>query len=106
MKTTSGKYDCKAPNRILVIQDSTDRQDAKVFPAHAAPQGVCDNFTTVGDVEKSMESRKVEKPKFMTDFPQAEADELTLRAEEEGMLRTILTPRMWEREDGGATGRG
>ena len=24
------------------MQDSTDRRDAKVFRAHAAPQGVCD----------------------------------------------------------------
>ena len=34
----------KAPNRVLVIQDSTDRREAKVFRAHAAPNGVCDNL--------------------------------------------------------------
>ena len=33
-----------APNRVLVTQDSTDRREAKVFRAHAAPQGVCDNL--------------------------------------------------------------
>ena len=32
----------KAPNRVLVIQDITDWREAKVFRAHAAPQGVCD----------------------------------------------------------------
>ena len=31
-------------NRVLVIQDSTDRREAKVFRTHVAPQGVCDNL--------------------------------------------------------------
>ena len=44
----------------------------------------------VGDSEKNMESRKVMKPKFTTDFPEEGADELTLRCEEEGMLRTFI----------------
>ena len=39
----------------------------------------------VGEIEKNMESRKVVKPKFTTDFPEAVvregADELTLRAQ-------------------------
>ena len=35
----------KVPHRILVKkQDSTDRREAKVFRAHAARQGVCDNL--------------------------------------------------------------
>ena len=33
-----GQYDLKAPNRVLVIEDSTDCREAKVFLAHAAPQ--------------------------------------------------------------------
>ena len=32
------------PNKILVTQDSTNRREAKVFRAHAAPHGVCDNL--------------------------------------------------------------
>ena len=48
----------------------------------------------VGDLGKDMESRPVAKPKFTTDFPEAVvregADELTLRPEEEGMLRTFI----------------
>ena len=44
----------------------------------------------VGDLEKNMKSRTVVKPKFTTDFPEAVvregADELILRAEQEGML--------------------
>ena len=52
----------------------------------------------VGDLEKTMQSRPVVKPKFTTDFPEAVVlegtDELTLRAEE-GMWRTVIsTPRM------------
>ena len=39
-----GKYDWRALNRVLVIQDSTDPREAKVFGAHAAPQGMCDNL--------------------------------------------------------------
>ena len=34
----------EAPNRVLVVQDSTDHRNAKVFRAHAAPQGMCDNL--------------------------------------------------------------
>ena len=34
----------KAPTRILVIQDNMIRRDAKVFSAHATPQGVGDNL--------------------------------------------------------------
>ena len=37
--TEGGQLDWKATNRILVIQDSTDRRDANV-----SPQGVCDNL--------------------------------------------------------------
>ena len=39
-----GQYDWRAPNRILVIQVSVDPREAKVFRAHAAPQGLCDNL--------------------------------------------------------------
>ena len=35
-----GQYNWKAPNRVLVTQDSTDRRGAKVF------EGVCDNLIT------------------------------------------------------------
>ena len=40
----SCQYDWWNPNRILVMQDSTDRREAKAFRAHAAPHGVCDNL--------------------------------------------------------------
>ena len=59
----------------------------------------------VGELDKNMESMKVVKPNFTTDFSEAViregADELTLRAEEEGVLHTLLTPRMWETADRG-----
>ena len=48
----------------------------------------------VDDLEKNMESRPVEKPKFTIDFPEAVVwggvDELTLRADEAGALRTFV----------------
>ena len=48
----------------------------------------------IGDLEKNLESLSVVKPKFTTDFREAVvregADELTLRKEEEGMLRTFI----------------
>ena len=47
-----------------------------------------------GDLEKTQESLPVVKPQFTADFPEAVvregADELTLRAEEQGMLRTFI----------------
>ena len=39
-----GQYDLRAPNRVLVIQDSTDSREANVFRAHAAPQGMPENL--------------------------------------------------------------
>ena len=38
------QFDWKAPNRVSVVQDSVDPGEAKVFRAHAAPPGVCDNW--------------------------------------------------------------
>ena len=47
----------------------------------------------IGDWEKETRSKKVVKPTFTTDFPEAVArekvDELTVRAED-GMLRTFI----------------
>ena len=39
-----GKYEWRAPNRILVVQLGTNANEAKVFRAHAAPQGLCENL--------------------------------------------------------------
>ena len=48
----------------------------------------------IGELEKNMESNKVVKPKFTTDFPEAVAregaDEPTLREHEEGALRSFI----------------
>ena len=38
------KYDWKQPNRLLVVQTSESVNQAKVFRAHAVPQGLCGNF--------------------------------------------------------------
>ena len=37
----------RAPNRVLVIQDSVDPREAKVFRSHAAPQGLCANLVNL-----------------------------------------------------------
>ena len=39
-----GKYEWRAPNRILVEQFGTKDNEAKVFEAHAAPLRLCDNL--------------------------------------------------------------
>ena len=39
-----GQFDWRAPNRILVIQLSANANKAKVFKAHAAPLGLCDDL--------------------------------------------------------------
>ena len=39
-----GKCEWRAPNRILVVQPGTNEEEAKVFRAHAVPQGLCENL--------------------------------------------------------------
>ena len=39
-----GKYEWRAPNRILVVQLGANANEVKVFEAHAAPLGLCDNL--------------------------------------------------------------
>ena len=41
---SGGKYEWRAPNRILVVQLGTDEDEAKVFRAHAVPQGLGENL--------------------------------------------------------------
>ena len=38
------KYDSKQPNRLLVVQSVDSIDQAKVFKAHAVPQGLCANL--------------------------------------------------------------
>ena len=39
-----GKYEWRAPNRILVVETDESVSQAKVFKAHAVPQGSCGNL--------------------------------------------------------------
>ena len=39
-----GQYEWRASNRILVVQLGANTNEAKVFKAHAAPLGLCDNL--------------------------------------------------------------
>ena len=39
------KYDWKQPNRLLVVRTGESVDQAKVFRAHAVPQGLCGNPT-------------------------------------------------------------
>ena len=43
------KYDWKQPNRLLVVQTGDSIEQAKVFKAHAVPQGLCANLVNDGD---------------------------------------------------------
>ena len=38
------KYKWRVPNRLLVVQTGDNASQAKVFKAHAVPQGVCENL--------------------------------------------------------------
>ena len=38
------KYGWRAPNRLLVVQTGVSASMAKVFKAHAVPQGLCENL--------------------------------------------------------------
>ena len=39
-----GKYEWRAPNRILLVQLGTNEDEANVFRAHAVPRGLCENL--------------------------------------------------------------
>ena len=39
-----GQYEWRAPTRIWVVRIGVDADRAKVFGAHAAPMGLCDNL--------------------------------------------------------------
>ena len=38
------RYDWRQPNRLLVVQTGESFEQAKVFKAHAVPQGLCANL--------------------------------------------------------------
>ena len=38
------KCEWRAPNKLLVVQTSASASQAKVFKAHAVPQGLCENL--------------------------------------------------------------
>ena len=38
------KYNWRQPNRLLVVQTGESFEQAKVFKAHAVPQGLCANL--------------------------------------------------------------
>ena len=40
------KYDWKQPNGLLVVQTGESVYEAKVFEAHAVPQGLCGNLVS------------------------------------------------------------
>ena len=39
------KYDWRQPHRLLVVQTGESLEQAKVFKAHAVPQGLCENLS-------------------------------------------------------------
>ena len=136
------KYDWKQPNRLLVVQTGESVNQAKVFRAHAVPQGLCGNLIDalkllanqqedgdgliqntvtnlgvrsrkdltqglrefikidnqraleVGYLSQGMEKFKVRRPKVPEGCPKVTVrknpDELTLRAEEVGTLKTHI----------------
>ena len=44
------KYDWKQPNRLLVVQTGESVEQAKVFKAHAVPQGLCANLINAFEI--------------------------------------------------------
>ena len=44
VRYVDGKYEWRAPKRILVVQLGINANEAKVFKVHAAPQGLCGTF--------------------------------------------------------------
>ena len=52
------RYDCKAPNRLLVVQTFESVNQAEVFRAHAVPQGLCGNLMGTSFARRSVEALK------------------------------------------------
>ena len=52
------KYEWRAPNRLLVLQRGDSASQAKVFKAHAVPQGLCQNLSMRSNCWRT--SRKME----------------------------------------------
>ena len=78
----------------LVVQDRLEKSWLKIMDGLRRFIMADDHVAVkVGDLDKNMESKPVLKPKFTTDVREAViregADELTLRRQEEGMLRTF-----------------
>ena len=69
-----GKCEWRAPNRILVVQHGTNANDAKVFKAHAAPQGPCDNLINALELLANQQKDG--------DSPKASLQDCTKEAEE------------------------
>ena len=49
-----GQYEWRAPNRVRVVQLGVNANEAKVFKAHAAPLGLCDNL--INELKKDGDS--------------------------------------------------
>ena len=68
-----GQYDWRNPNRILVIQGSTDHQEAKIVRAHAAPHGMCDNLVNTLKLLANQQTGGVSPAQVLVDgFPKNE----------------------------------
>ena len=101
----------RAPNRVMVAQDSTPPRSKSTSGARGTAGNVWQfgkcaqafwrpaerwNYAAVKirDLEKETRSKKVVKPNFTTDYPGAfireGADELTLRADEEEVVRSFI----------------
>ena len=53
-----GQYDWRALNKLLVVQTGDSASQAKVFKAHAVPQGLCENL--INALKLLATSKKVE----------------------------------------------
>ena len=86
---------------IMVVPGLLEKSRRKVMDGLRKFIAV-DNHAAVkiGDLEKEMGSKKAVNPKFTTDFPGAVvregADELTLCAHVEEVVRTCVGNRRWE----------
>ena len=56
VRYVEAKYEWRAPNRILVVRLGTDATEAKLFRAHAAPQGLCEILSMRSDGDSSIQS--------------------------------------------------
>ena len=100
------KFDWRQLNRLLVVQTGESFEQAKVFKAHAVPQGLCVNLMpwrleSCAEAREHLRFGSQKLREGSSDVTVRESpDELTLRAEEVGISKAYIDVDHLNRKNG------